>query len=79
MRPGLQRADRPVPQLGRDGPGLALPQPGQPGLIAVPLGEAEGIPRALAMPDEPEDLCALDHDRQECRLFVKDQLNYRRV
>jgi hypothetical protein len=45
----------------------------------VPLGEAEGVPRAFAMPDEPEDLCALDHDRQECRLFVKDQLNYRRV
>jgi two-component system response regulator MprA len=31
------------------------------------------------MADEPEDLRALDHDRQECRLFVKDQLNYRRL
>jgi hypothetical protein len=45
----------------------------------VPLGQAESIPGALAVPDEPEDLRAPDHDRQDCRLFVKDQLNYWRV
>jgi len=71
---GEQRADRPVPQPGRDGPGLALAQPGQPGLVAVPLGQPEGVPGALAVPDEPENLRAPDHDGLECRLFVKDQL-----
>src|SRR4029077_8735803 len=74
---GVRRPAGPVPQLGRDGPGLALAQPRQPGLVAVPLGQPEGVPGTLAVPDEPEDLRAPDHDGLECRLFVKDQLNYR--
>jgi hypothetical protein len=61
----------------------------------VPLGQAEGVPGALAVPDEPENLAvtgagltgyirymrksAPDHDRQDWGVFVKDQLNYGRV
>jgi hypothetical protein len=60
---------------------------GQPSLVAVTLGEAEGVPGALAVPDEPENLVVIgagdligfmrksapDHDRQEWGVFVKDQ------
>ena len=84
---GVQRADRPVAEPGRDRPGLAQALAGQPGLVAVTLGEAEGVPGALAVPDEPENLVvtgagdligfmrksAPDHDRQEWGVFVKDQ------
>jgi hypothetical protein len=56
----VQRADRPVAQPGRDRPGLAQAQPGQPGLVAVPLGQAEGVPGALAVPDEPENRAVRD-------------------
>ena len=55
---GVYRADRAAAQLVRDIPRLAGAARRQPRLVGLTLSQAEGVPGALAVPDEPENRAA---------------------
>ena len=52
---GVYRADRQAAQLVGGVPGLEGAAAGQPRLVGLSLRQAEAVPGALAVPDEPQD------------------------